>query len=227
MKTRAYEWIVVAILLSAIVVVSFFAISVGTSGGFDIEQTAGTGIPAVEEEQVEQDTNREFVSVEKQIYDILTEVGISHAGACGIIANAQAESAMNSYNMEDCYNKKFGVTDEEYTKLADLEQIDFVNDKIGYGLWQFTYYEFKQVLLDIAKEDGKSVGDVETQVKAMIEILKTPEFSGLMKFLKNTADPSLAAEEFMLVFERPANISTIARSERANCAIELSHNINK
>ena len=134
---------------------------------------------------------------------------------------------MNSYNMEDCYNKKFGVTDEEYTKLADLEQIDFVNDKIGYGLWQFTYYEFKQVLLDIAKEDGKSVGDVETQVKAMIEILKTPEFSGLMKFLKNTADPSLAAEEFMLVFERPANISTIARSERANCAIELSHNINK
>ena len=66
MKTRAYEWIVVAILLSAIVVVSFFAISVGTSGGFDIEQTAGTGIPAVEEEQVEQDTNREFVSVENR-----------------------------------------------------------------------------------------------------------------------------------------------------------------
>ena len=102
-----------------------------------------------------------------------------------------------------------------------------MNDAVGYGLWQFTYYEFKQALWDTAKSNGTSVSDVETQVETLINILKTPEFSELMKFLKNISDPALASEKFMLVFERPAIISTNARHERADLAIEFSNNINK
>lgn len=225
MKTKTCEWIIVIILLSAIALVTFFAISIGTSGGFDIKASEEdtTTTPA----ETTASVDHKPVSIERQVYDILVESGISHAGACGIIANARAESGFCSDNLENYYNRKFGVTDEEYTKLADLEQVDFVNDSAGYGLWQFTYYEFKQVLFDTAKSNGTSVSNVETQVKTLIKILKTPEFSGLMKFLKNTSDPALASEEFMLVFERPANISASARSERVNCAIELSNNINK
>lgn len=225
MKAKISEWIIFIILLSAIVLVSFFAISIGTSGGFDsyVSEKDTTETPA----ETTASVDREPVSVERQVYDILIKEGISHAGACGILANAQAESDLCSNNMENSYNKKFGVTDEEYTQLADLEQVDFVNDAVGYGLWQFTYYEFKQVLLDTARSNGASVSDVKTQVETLIKILKTPEFSELMKFMKNTSDPALAADMFMLVFERPANISASARSERANCAIEFSNNINK
>lgn len=225
MKTKTRELIIVIILLSAIALVSFFAISIGTSRGFDsyVSEEDTTTAP----DETTANVDREPVSVEKQVYNILIEAGISNAGACGILANAQAESGFCSDNMENYYNKKFGVTDEEYTQLADLEQVDFVNDAVGYGLWQFTYYEFKQVLLDTAKSNGASVSDVETQVETLIKILKTPEFSGLMKFLKNTSDPALASDMFMLVFERPENTSTSARSERSNCAIKFSNNINK
>ena len=225
MKTKTCEWIVFIILLGAIMLASFFAISIGTSGGFDsyVSEKDTTETPA----ETTASVDREPVSVERQVYDILIKAGISHAGACGILANAQAESEFCSDNMENYYNKKFGVTDEEYTQLADLGQIDFVNDAVGYGLWQFTYYEFKQVLLDTARSNGASVSDVETQTETLIKILKTPEFSKLMKFLKNTSDPALASEKFMLVFERPAVISTSARHERADLAIEFSNNINK
>ena len=225
MKTKTSEWIIFIILLSAIILASFFAISIGTSGGFGSyvseEDTAET--PA----ETTASVDHEPVSVERQVYDILINSGISHAGACGILANAQAESEFCSDNMENYYNKKFGVTDAEYTQLSDLEQVDFVNDAVGYGLWQFTYYEFKQVLWDTAKVNKTSVSDVETQVETLIKILKTPEFSELMKFLKNTSNPALASEKFMLVFERPAIISTNARHERAALAIEFSNNINK
>lgn len=221
-KTR--ERIIVIILLIAIVFVSFFAILVGTSGGFDSYVSEENTTETLAETTMS--VNHEPISVEKQVYDILIKAGISHAGACGILANAKAESGFCSNNMENHYNKKFGVTDEEYTQLADLEQVDFVNDSVGYGLWQFTYYEFKQVLLDTARSNETSVSDVETQVETLIKILKTPEFSKLMKFLKNTSDPALASEKFMLGFERPAVISTSARHERANYAIEFSNNIN-
>lgn len=225
MKTKIFEWIIVIILFIAIVLVSVFAISIGTSGGFDscVSEEDTTETPA----ETTASVDHEPVSVERQVYDILIEAGISHAGACGILANAQAESGFCSDNMENYYNKKFGVTDVEYTQLADLGQFDFVNDSVGYGLWQFTYYEFKQTLWDTAKSNGTSVSDVETQAETLINILKTPEFSELMKFLKNTSDPALASEKFMLVFERPAVISTSARHERADLAIEFSNNINK
>lgn len=225
MKTKISEWIIFIILLSAIVLVSFFAIAIGTSGGFDsyVSEEDTTETPA----ETTASVDHEPVSVERQVYDILIEAGISHAGACGILANAKAESDLCPNNMENSYNKKFGVTDAEYTQLADLGQVDFVNDAVGYGLWQFTYYEFKQALWDTAKAKGTSVSDVETQTETLIKILKTPEFSELMKFLKNTSDPALASEKFMLVFERPAVISTSARHERADLAIEFSNNINK
>ena len=219
MKTKTREWIVVIILLIAIALVSFFAISVGTSNGFEINvsEEDTTATPA----ETTANADHEPVSVERQVYDMLVEAGISHAGACGILANAQAESELCSNNMENYYNKKFGVTDEEYTQLADFEQINFVNDAVGYGLWQFTYYAFKQALWDTAKTKGTSVSDVETQTETLIKILKTPEFSKLFRFLKETNSPENAAKEFMLVFERPANQSESAISTRAVFATEF------
>lgn len=165
-------------------------------------------------------------TIEEQIYHLLLQSGFSKAGACGILANAKAESDMLPDNLENFYNRKFGVTDAEYTKLADKGEFDFVHDTAGYGLWQFTYYSFKQVLLDTAKSNGMSVSDVETQVEALIKILKTPEFSKLFRFLKETNNPEDAAKEFMLIFERPANQSELAIANRVAFATEFYKNFN-
>lgn len=165
-------------------------------------------------------------TVEEQIYHLLLQSGFSKAGACGILANAKAESDLCPNNLENFYNRKFNATDIKYTNLADKGEIDFVHDAAGYGLWQFTYYSFKQVLLDTAKSNGTSVSDVETQVEALIKILKTPEFSKLFRFLKEASSPESAAKEFMLVFERPANQSELAIATRAAFATEFYKNFN-
>ena len=160
-------------------------------------------------------------TVEEQIYRLLLQYEISPAGACGILANAKAESDLCPNNLENFYNRKFGVTDAEYTELADKVEIDFIHDAAGYGLWQFTYYSFKQILLDTARANGTSVSDVETQVETLVKILKTPEFSKLFKFLKETNSSESAAKEFMLIFERPANQSESAIAARAAFATEF------
>ena len=165
-------------------------------------------------------------TVEEQIYRLLLQYEISPAGACGILANAKAESDLCPNNLENFYNRKFGVTDAEYTELADKGEIDFVHDAAGYGLWQFTYHSFKQALLDVAKLNGTSVSDVKTQVEALVKILKTPEFSKLFRFLKEASSSESAAKEFMLVFERPANQSESAIATRAGFATEFYKNFN-
>lgn len=225
MKTKACEWIIVIVLLIATVLVSSFAILIGTSGGFDscISEKDTTTTPAEKREVID----HKPVSVERQVYDILIKEGISNAGACGVLANAKAESDLQPDNLENLYNRKFSISDAEYTELADKGKIDFVHDAAGYGLWQFTYYEFKQVLLDTANDDSTSISDVETQVKALVKILKTPEFSKLFKLLKETEDIEVASIEFMLVFERPANTGESAKATRVAFANEFYKNFNK
>lgn len=218
MKTKTWGCIVITVLLISIAFVFFFAFHIGTSGGPDAKTSEECTVPTI---KTTNDVVHKPVSVERQVYDTLVEFGISPAGACGILANAKAESDLCPNNLENFYNRKFAISDAEYTNLADKGEIDFVHDASGYGLWQFTYYSFKQVLFDMARTNGTSVSDVRTQVEALIEILKTPEFSKLFRFLKETNSPENAAKEFMLVFERPANQSESAIAIRAVFATEF------
>ena len=218
MKTKTWGCIVITILLISIALVFFFAFYIGTSGGLDTKTSEEYTISTI---KTTNDVVHKPVSVERQVYDTLVEFGISPAGACGILANAKAESDLCPNNLENFYNRKFAISDVEYTNLADKGEIDFVHDTAGYGLWQFTYHSFKQVLFDMARTNGASVSDVKTQVKTLIEILKTPEFSKLFRFLKETNSPENAAKEFMLIFERPANQSESAIATRVVFATEF------
>ena len=218
MKTKTWGCIVIAVLLSAITLVFFFTFYIGTSDSPDAKTSEEYTIQTIE---TTKDVDHKAVSVERQVYDILLKSGISPAGACGILANAKAESNLCPNNLENFYNRKFAVTDTEYTNLADKGEIDFIHDTAGYGLWQFTYYSFKQVLFDMARTNGTSVSDVETQTETLIEILKTSEFSKLFKFLKETSSPESAVKEFMLVFERPANQSESVIATRTVFATEF------
>lgn len=223
MKTKTWGYIVITILLISIALVFFFAFYIGTSGDSDAKTSEEYTISTI---KTTNDVVHKPVSVERQVYDTLVGFGISPAGACGILANAKAESDLCPNNLENFYNRKFVISDVEYTNLADKGEIDFVHDTAGYGLWQFTYYSFKQVLFDMATVNGTSVSDVRTQVEVLIEILKTPEFSKLFRLLKETNSPENAAKEFMFVFERPANQSESAITARAVFATQFYKNFN-
>ena len=104
--------------------------------------------PAVPEEETTYEapagTDNETV-----IYNFLTKnMGLNCAAACGVIANLNAESALNPKNLQNSYEKSLGYTDSSYTAAVDSGAYDnFVKDAAGYGLAQWTYWSRKQNLL--------------------------------------------------------------------------------
>lgn len=135
------------------------------------------------------------------IYSQLIAAGLSKAGACGLMGNMNAESAMRANNAQDGMTK---LTDAEYTAGVDNgTYTNFVRDAVGYGLCQWTYWTRKQNLLNFAKQKGVSIGDESMQVEFAIQELKTG-YPGLWSFLCTTDNVHDAAGRVCTEFERPA-----------------------
>ena len=113
-------------------------------------------------------------TAEEQIYNFLIGKGMTPAGAAGLMGNLYAESGLKPTNIQNSYEKKLGFTDETYTAAVDSGAYgNFVNDCAGYGLAQWTYWSRKKALLEFAKAQGASVGDLETQLEFLLHELNT------------------------------------------------------
>ena len=89
------------------------------------------------------------------------------------MGNLFAESGLNPCNLQNTYNNKLGMGDEEYTKAVDAGSYgNFVNDSAGYGLAQWTFYTRKQELFDYAKAAGVSIGNLAMQLAFLWEELQ-------------------------------------------------------
>lgn len=145
----------------------------------------------------------------QSIYIQLINAGLSKAGACGLIGNMNAESAMRSNNAQDGMTK---LSDAEYTSGVDNgTYTNFVRDAVGYGLCQWTYWTRKQELYNFAKSKGVSIGDEAMQVEFALHELKN-NYPTLWKFLCTTDNVHDAAARICTEYERPAvnNISVRA-----------------
>lgn len=147
----------------------------------------------------------------REIYEQLLSAGLTAAGACGLMGNMQAESAMRANNAQDGMT---GYSDEEYTAAADNGQTDFIHDGVGYGLCQWTFYTRKAALLSFARARGKSVGDEETQIRFCVRELRESQ-PALWQFLCGTDDAAEAARRVCAEFERPAVNNGEVRAEFA------------
>ena len=135
------------------------------------------------------------------IYLQLTSAGLSKAGACGLMGNMNAESAMRANNAQDGMTK---LSDAEYTSGVDNgTYTNFVRDAVGYGLCQWTYWTRKQELYNFAKQKGVSIGNEAMQVEFAIQELKN-SYPGLWSFLCTTESVQDAASRVCTEFERPA-----------------------
>lgn len=138
------------------------------------------------------------------IYDRLRSYGLSHAGACAMLGNFEAESALLSNNLQNSYEKKLGFVDQLYTNSVDNGSYkNFAGDSAGYGLAQWTYGPRKQNLLEFANSRGASIGDENMQVDFAVHELRT-EYSGLFNYLCSPADLYTATSRVCKEFERPA-----------------------
>lgn len=155
---------------------------------------------------------------EQNIFDWYVKNGLSSAGAAGMTANICIESAYNSTNLQNSFEKKLGYTDKAYTAAVDSGRYkSFASDRAGYGYCQWTSAGRKAGLLACAKEKKVSIGDPAMQLAYSLKEMA----KGLKETLQSITDPYEAAVLVMTKFERPANQSVANQTARGNKGREV------
>lgn len=154
--------------------------------------------------------------MEKQIWDFLKAEGFNDFGVAGLMGNLFAESGLRPNNMEDQYQSKIGYNDDSYTRAVDNgTYTNFVTDAVGYGLAQWTYYTRKQNLLNFARQNNKSIGDLDMQLCFLAKELKELYTNSVYNVLRKATSILEASNAVLLNFERSANMSTSIQATRA------------
>ena len=152
--------------------------------------------------------------MEKKIWDFLKQNGFNDFAIAGLMGNLFAESGLKPTNLENTYNNEFNLSDDEYTEKVDNgTYTNFIKDRAGYGLAQWTYWTRKQNLLNFAKSKNKSIGDLEMQLEFLIKELKE-SFRSVYNVLKNASSIQQASDVVLMDFERPYDAAT-QKSKRA------------
>ena len=153
-------------------------------------------------------------SREQKIWNRLRVAGLNAYGAAGVMGNLYKESALNPQNLQNTGNTKLGLTDEEYTRRVDSgEYTNFVQDKQGYGLAQWTFWSRKQALFDFAKAAKASIGDLEMQLDFLVKELKQ-NYPAVWNVLRTAKSVREASNIMLFKFEAPADQSTRVQNDR-------------
>ena len=154
-------------------------------------------------------------TTEEQIWNYLMSKINNPYGVAGLMGNMFAESGLKSTNLQNTYEKKLGMTDETYTMSVDNgDYTNFVYDKAGYGLVQWTYWSLKKYLLDFARARNKSIGDLEMQLECVCTQFKT-QYTKVWSALTSATSVKGASNAVLLQFERPADQSVAVQNKRA------------
>ena len=157
---------------------------------------------------------------QQTIYKKLKAAIENDYGVCGLMGNLKAESGLRSNNLQNKFNESLHMTDEEYTsKVDDGSYTDFVTDKAGYGLAQWTFWSRKQNLLNFAHEKKASIGDENMQLEYLIKELQG--YTGVWNTLVNAKSVREASDAVLLGFEKPKNQSEANCIKRAAIGDEL------
>ena len=137
-------------------------------------------------------------------------------GTAGLMGNLFAESGLKPTNLQNTYEKKLGYTDTAYTAAVDDGTYDnFVKDCAGYGLAQWTYWSRKQGLLEFAKAEGKSIGDLGLQLDYIWKEL-SEGYGKLLKTLQTATSVTEASTAVLTQYERPADMGEAVQAKRAS-----------
>ena len=150
----------------------------------------------------------------EQIWNYLIGAGYNKFGAAGLMGNLYAESGLNPANLQNTYEKKLGMTDEQYTAAVDAGTYgNFIKDSAGYGLAQWTYWSRKEALLNFVKAAKASIGDLETQLAFLVKEISG--YTAVASALKNAKSVREASDVVLLQYERPADQSESVKQKRA------------
>ena len=148
---------------------------------------------------------------EEKIWNFLLDAGFTKAGAAGLIGNLNAESGLYPDRVQG--DIPYSDFSKNYTKQIDegiINENEFINNGPnggGYGLAQWTYYTRKRSLYRFAKNLNTSIGNLETQLKFLLNELKNNYTNSVYKVLIKTDSLQEASDAVLYKFENPANAS--------------------
>lgn len=156
----------------------------------------------------------------QQLWDALVEVfdGNDYAAA-GTMGNLYAESQLASDRLEG--DIPYSETSKIYTAKVDsgaISRNDFIYNGPnggGYGLAGWTWWEWKQQLYDLAKAQGKSIGDLSVHLDLLVQLLNGEKI-GVLNALKSSVTVRGASDIFLHLFEKPTDQSTAVEERRAS-----------
>ncbi len=152
---------------------------------------------------------------EQIIWDFLKSKNFSDFAISGIMGNIFAESGLKPNNLQNNFEKTLGMTDDQYTQAVDNgSYANFATDSCGYGIVQWTYSSRKLTLLNYAKSQNKSIGDLNMQLNFMYNELLT--YKGLVDMLNKSQSVLEASNLFLLNYEKPADQSPKVQQLRAS-----------
>lgn len=145
------------------------------------------------------------------LYKAFIRAGMTVTGACAMLGNAEAESAMRCNNVEDrCF-----LSDAAYTEGVDNGTYqNFANDAYGYGAFQWTHKSRKPGLLEMARTWGTSISDPYLQAAYAVAELEE-KFPSVFGYLKTTTDLYAATKMVCEKYESPAVNNVSARYKYA------------
>jgi len=146
-----------------------------------------------------------FKSNEQKMYDKLIEEGLTKAGASAILGSISLESNFKSEKYENAFKKKLKMTDKEYVDKTNSGEYDnFIFDRVGFGLAQWTYHGRKKNLLEFCDGD---IGNFDKQTEFLIHELKN-SYPGVWNKLKKCKDLKQCSDLIVTKYERPAGCNT-------------------
>lgn len=134
------------------------------------------------------------------LYNAFIRAGMTVVGACAMLGNAEAESAMRCNNVEN----RCPMSDEAYTEGVDNGTYqNFANDAYGYGAFQWTHKSRKPGLLEMARTWGTSISDPYLQAAYAVAELEE-KFPTVLSYLKTATDLYTATKMVCEKYESPA-----------------------
>lgn len=147
------------------------------------------------------------------IWNFFRSKGLNEYAVAGLMGNLFAESGLKSNNLQNSYNKSLGLTDEEYTsRVNNGTYTNFVKDKAGYGLAQWTFHSRKQALLNFAKSSGLSIDDLHMQLEFLWKELQG--YKVVFQILLSAKNIKSASDIVLTGFEKPADQSESVKTKR-------------
>lgn len=156
---------------------------------------------------------------EAYIWQRLKKAGYTDEATAGIMGNLKHESGLRPDNLQGSYELKLGLTDKEYTDLVNSGAYSckqFVNDRAGYGLAQWTYYSRKQALYNACFPD---IASLEKQTDYLIKELSW--YTKLQQILKTSGSIRECSDAVLHLYECPADQSERIELIRYNYAVEI------